>query len=109
MPDVSCKQTMDTLKVNIDAESGTITVWNNGGGIPVQMHNTEKCWLPELIFGHLLTSRLRVEFFPSVLIRMNPWTCTGAETTKQRRNSRSYILHPTPETLHTLPTLHLKL
>ena len=48
---------MDTLKVNIDAESNTITVWNNGGGIPVQMHNAEKCWLPELIFGHLLTSR----------------------------------------------------
>ncbi len=35
----------------------SVTVWNNGGGIPVQMHTGENCWLPELIFGHLLTSR----------------------------------------------------
>ena len=48
---------MDTMKVNIDSATNTITVWNNGGGIPVQMHTTENCWLPELIFGHLLTSR----------------------------------------------------
>jgi DNA topoisomerase-2 len=47
---------MDTMKVNIDPANNTITVWNNGGGIPVQMHTTENCWLPELIFGHLLTS-----------------------------------------------------
>lgn len=48
---------MDTMKVNIDPDNNSITVWNNGGGIPVQMHTTENCWLPELIFGHLLTSR----------------------------------------------------
>jgi DNA topoisomerase-2 len=34
----------------------TISVKNDGDGIPIQMHETEKCWNPELIFGHLLTS-----------------------------------------------------
>ena len=34
----------------------TISVKNDGDGIPIQMHETEKCWIPELIFGHLLTS-----------------------------------------------------
>lgn len=35
---------------------GTITVKNNGDGIPIEKHATENVWLPELIFGHLLTS-----------------------------------------------------
>jgi DNA topoisomerase-2 len=34
----------------------TIVVKNDGVGIPVEMHPTEKCYIPELIFGHLLTS-----------------------------------------------------
>jgi DNA topoisomerase-2 len=34
----------------------TITIKNDGDGIPIQQHETEKCWIPELIFGHLLTS-----------------------------------------------------
>lgn len=29
---------------------------NDGKAIPVQMHRTEKMWVPQLIFGHLLTS-----------------------------------------------------
>lgn len=37
-------------------EKYTITVKNDGDGIPIQKHETEKCWIPELIFGHLLTS-----------------------------------------------------
>ena len=37
-------------------EKFTIIVKNDGDGIPIQMHETEKCWIPELIFGHLLTS-----------------------------------------------------
>ena len=48
--------TMDTLKVNIDREAGTISVYNTGRGIPVQMHKKEKMYVPELIFGNLLTS-----------------------------------------------------
>lgn len=45
--------TMDTLKVNIDREKNTISVYNNGMGIPVEMHSKEKIMIPELIFGNL--------------------------------------------------------
>jgi DNA topoisomerase-2 len=31
-------------------------VENNGRGIPVVMHAKERVYVPELIFGHLLTS-----------------------------------------------------
>ncbi|KIY62781.1 type II DNA topoisomerase [Cylindrobasidium torrendii FP15055 ss-10] len=48
--------TMDTLKVEINAEEGSISVWNNGAGIPIEMHKKENMWVPELIFGHLLSS-----------------------------------------------------
>ncbi|KAG5654332.1 hypothetical protein H0H81_004286 [Sphagnurus paluster] len=47
---------MDTLKVTIDVEENTISVFNNGRGIPIEMHSTEKMYIPELIFGHLLSS-----------------------------------------------------
>jgi hypothetical protein len=47
---------MDTLRVDIDAENGLISVLNNGGGIPVEVHKVEGVFVPELIFGHLLTS-----------------------------------------------------
>ncbi|RDB28584.1 DNA topoisomerase 2 [Hypsizygus marmoreus] len=47
---------MDTLKINIDIEECTISVYNNGRGIPIEMHSTEKMYIPELIFGHLLSS-----------------------------------------------------
>ncbi|KAN0138695.1 type II DNA topoisomerase [Lactarius tabidus] len=48
--------TMDTLKVDIDVENGTISVYNNGRGIPIEIHSKEKMYIPELIFGHLLSS-----------------------------------------------------
>jgi len=47
---------MDTLKVNIDIENNTISVYNNGKGIPIEIHSKEKMYIPEMIFGHLLTS-----------------------------------------------------
>lgn len=47
---------MDTLKVNIDVDEGTISVYNNGRGIPIEIHSKEKMYIPELIFGHLLSS-----------------------------------------------------
>lgn len=47
---------MDTLKVDFDRENNTISVYNNGQGIPVEVHEKEKIYIPELIFGHLLTS-----------------------------------------------------
>jgi DNA topoisomerase-2 len=47
---------MDTLKVTIDKENNTISIYNNGRGIPIEIHQKEKIYVPELIFGHLLTS-----------------------------------------------------
>ncbi|TDL28967.1 DNA topoisomerase II [Rickenella mellea] len=47
---------MDSLKVHIDVDEGTISVFNNGKGIPIETHSTEKIPIPEMIFGHLLTS-----------------------------------------------------
>jgi len=46
---------MDRMEVAIDAESNTISVLNNGKGIPVVMHKEHNCYVPTLIFGHLLT------------------------------------------------------
>ncbi|XP_024151279.1 DNA topoisomerase 2-beta [Oryzias melastigma] len=47
---------MSAIKITIDPESNTITIWNNGKGIPVVEHKDEKMYVPALIFGHLLTS-----------------------------------------------------
>ena len=33
-----------------------IRVFNDGNGIPVEIHKDEGVYVPELIFGHLLTS-----------------------------------------------------
>ena len=50
------------LKVEIDAETGLVSVWNDGSGIDVIHHPTETTatgkplYIPEMIFGHLLTS-----------------------------------------------------
>ncbi|KAL0397587.1 UNVERIFIED_CONTAM: DNA topoisomerase 2 [Sesamum calycinum] len=47
---------MDSVKVTIDVESNCISVFNNGDGVPVEIHQEEGVYVPELIFGHLLTS-----------------------------------------------------
>ncbi|GLT73663.1 hypothetical protein SLA2020_455040 [Shorea laevis] len=47
---------MDSVKVVIDAEQNCISVCNNGDGVPVEIHQEEGVYVPELIFGHLLTS-----------------------------------------------------
>jgi DNA topoisomerase-2 len=52
----STKEKMDTLKVEYDGDGGWIKVWNNGASIPVQMHKEHKMYVPEMVFGHLLTS-----------------------------------------------------
>jgi len=44
------------IAVTIQESPFSITVENDGDGIPVEMHPTEAVWAPELIFGHLLTS-----------------------------------------------------
>ncbi|XP_068162195.1 DNA topoisomerase 2-alpha isoform X2 [Antennarius striatus] len=47
---------MTCIKVSIDVENNTISIWNNGKGIPVVEHKVEKVYVPALIFGQLLTS-----------------------------------------------------
>jgi len=41
--------------IKVDVTKDSISVENDGPGIPIEMHNKEKCYIPELIFGHLLT------------------------------------------------------
>ncbi|KAL7721006.1 DNA topoisomerase 2 [Entamoeba marina] len=45
---------MNTIQVHFNND--TISVMNNGQGIPIEIHPKEKIYIPELIFGHLLTS-----------------------------------------------------
>ena len=42
--------------ITADKESGRISVTNDGDGIDIDKHPEHKVWIPELIFGELLTS-----------------------------------------------------
>ncbi|KAJ9472207.1 DNA topoisomerase 2 [Diplonema papillatum] len=44
------------VKVDINVEKGYIRVWNNGQGVPVHMHGKHNLYVPDMIFGYLLTS-----------------------------------------------------
>ena len=44
------------IKVSFNKEEGWISVYNDGEGISVEKHSQEGIHIPELIFGHLLTS-----------------------------------------------------
>ncbi len=46
---------MTKLKVTLNEADGAISVWNNGRGIPIAIHSEHGMYVPELIFGHLLT------------------------------------------------------
>lgn len=48
--------TMKNIKVDIDTEKGEISVYNDGKGIPNIKHSEYNIYIPELIFGNLLTS-----------------------------------------------------
>lgn len=48
-------ENMDKLDITVDASTNTISVKNNGNGIPVVEHKDHKCYVPTLIFGQLLT------------------------------------------------------
>lgn len=41
--------------MTVEADGGKISVWNDGAGIPIQMHKEHNIYVPELIFGNLLT------------------------------------------------------
>lgn len=45
---------MTHMKIHIDRAEGFISVENNGKGIPIEIHEKEKVYVPELVFGHLL-------------------------------------------------------
>ncbi|ARR74961.1 DNA topoisomerase II [Mimivirus AB-566-O17] len=47
--------TVTQIKVNIDQETGELSVFNNGPGIPIVEHAEHKIYIPEMIFGHLRT------------------------------------------------------
>ena len=49
-------RSMTSINVTINKAKNSISVWNNGSGIPVQIHKEYSIYVPELIFGHLLTS-----------------------------------------------------
>ena len=46
---------MDKLDINIDPTQNLISVRNNGKGLPIEWHSDEKCYVPTLVFGQLLT------------------------------------------------------
>jgi DNA topoisomerase-2 len=51
--DITCTN----IKINFDQENGIISCWNDGNkGIPVAIHPKHKMYVPEMIFGVLLTS-----------------------------------------------------
>ena len=47
--------TMISIHVSLIDKQLTISVENDGKGIPIEKHPTENLYIPELIFGHLLT------------------------------------------------------
>ena len=47
---------MDRIYVQIKPEENLISIQNNGKGIPIEIHKEYNCYVPELIFGQLLTS-----------------------------------------------------
>lgn len=42
---------MDKLEIEISPENNTISVRNNGKGIPIEFHKKENCYVPTLVFG----------------------------------------------------------
>ncbi|XP_032242612.2 DNA topoisomerase 2-alpha isoform X2 [Nematostella vectensis] len=47
---------MSTIKIEINPEKNFISVWNDGRGIPIEMHKEHQVYVPTMIFGQLLTS-----------------------------------------------------
>ena len=44
------------IDISVDKETGIITLMNDGNGIDIAQHPEHKLWIPEMIFGHLMTS-----------------------------------------------------
>jgi DNA topoisomerase-2 len=48
--------TVKNISIEVDKETGVITMTNDGNGIDVAKHPEYDLWIPEMIFGHLRTS-----------------------------------------------------
>lgn len=53
--DVNVENKVTYIKVNIDVEQNIITVINSGEGVPVVIHKENNIYVPELIFGTILS------------------------------------------------------
>lgn len=56
---VRCKdlnKPVKEIRVNFEKNTGTIEVINSGEGIEVEIHKEHNVYIPELIFGNMLTS-----------------------------------------------------
>lgn len=42
---------MNQIKVTIDQANNEISVWNNGKGVPIEIHKEHNVYVPEMIFG----------------------------------------------------------
>ena len=49
-------KSMKYIKVTIDRDKNTIKIKNGGRGIPIEIHKKYNMYVPQLIFGNLLTS-----------------------------------------------------
>ncbi len=47
---------LSNIWINVDQKAGFISVKNDGNGIPIRKHQTEDIYIPDMIFGYLLTS-----------------------------------------------------
>ena len=46
----------DQIKININQDEGCVSVLNTGHGVPIEIHDKYNKYIPEMIFGELLTS-----------------------------------------------------
>ena len=58
-PEITLKmkfKPVKNIKVTIDQEKNEISVYNDGDGIPIELHKEFKVYVPELLFSQFLTS-----------------------------------------------------
>jgi len=48
--------TNNTTEIRVEVKDNSISVYNNGEGIPIIYKDEYECYIPEMIFGQLLTS-----------------------------------------------------
>jgi DNA topoisomerase-2 len=49
-------KSVKVIKINVNKETGEISIFNDGDGIPIEKHEKHNLLIPEMIFGELLTS-----------------------------------------------------